>query len=355
MAFNMTGQSPLLVAVSSSARQLFQLLRCIAFNPRAQVQVLPDGIRFSIDEFSYMEATVYLEKSLFTTYRYNPELLANAQPEEDTQDEDNGVEAPLPPPFSISLPSILETLQIFGVADSRFSAVRDRDPYATVFTNQAVGITSLCRLRYDEPGAPLVIHLEEGSVRTTCELLTYEPSTATDIPFARDALAMKIIVGGPALLDAITELGTMSPEKLNIAVHKDNGTFTLSSVSTIGSAQVEFRNGDNSRSRQDSEVPGQSAVHPGERPQASLLETFQASQNYSQTYKLAHILHAKRAMASAVKVSVRADGQGVLSLQFMIENIEGSGVSFVDFRFVPLLEEEGDENGDTNNDETDSE
>lgn len=51
---------------------------------------------------------------------------------------------------------------------------------------------------------------------------------------------------------------------------------------------------------------------------------------------------AGRAMAAAAKVSVRGDRQGVLSLQFMIET-EGGGVSFVDFRFVPFVEEDGEE------------
>jgi cell cycle checkpoint protein len=64
-------------------------------------------------------------------------------------------------------------------------------------------------------------------------------------------------------------------------------------------------------------------------------------------------------MAAANKVSIRGDRQGVLSLQFMIEfdtnghvvtsnstrsqvrDTPGSTVSFVDFRFVPLLDEDG--------------
>lgn len=46
-------------------------------------------------------------------------------------------------------------------------------------------------------------------------------------------------------------------------------------------------------------------------------------------------------MAVATKVSVRGDAQGVLSLQFMIE-IEPGKMSFVDFRFVPYVDEEGE-------------
>lgn len=64
-------------------------------------------------------------------------------------------------------------------------------------------------------------------------------------------------------------------------------------------------------------------------------------------------------MVAASKVSIRGDRQGVLSLQFMIELGDGGSgprdntvppgggaggnVSFVDFRFVPLLDEEGEE------------
>jgi cell cycle checkpoint protein len=51
---------------------------------------------------------------------------------------------------------------------------------------------------------------------------------------------------------------------------------------------------------------------------------------------------AAEAMRLASKVSVRGDEQGVLSLQFMVE-VEGGGVSFVDFRFVPFIREEDEE------------
>ena len=66
------------------------------------------------------------------------------------------------------------------------------------------------------------------------------------------------------------------------------------------------------------------------------------------TYKYEMVRGASRAMAIATKVSIRGDEQGVLSLQFMIENnVESDagsrgGVNFVDFTFVPFLPEEGE-------------
>lgn len=48
---------PILTAVSSSARQLYQLLRCINFAEKAHVQIDDEGIKFSVDEASAMEGT----------------------------------------------------------------------------------------------------------------------------------------------------------------------------------------------------------------------------------------------------------------------------------------------------------
>lgn len=50
-------------------------------------------------------------------------------------------------------------------------------------------------------------------------------------------------------------------------------------------------------------------------------------------------------MAMASKVSIRGDVHGVLSLQFMIEQ-EGGGTCFVDFRFISLTADDGDDSDD---------
>jgi cell cycle checkpoint protein len=50
-------EPPILTAVSSSARQLFLLLRCIAFANKAHVNISDEGVRFSVDEASAMEGT----------------------------------------------------------------------------------------------------------------------------------------------------------------------------------------------------------------------------------------------------------------------------------------------------------
>ena len=186
------------------------------------------------------------------------------------------------------------------------------------FDNRVLGMTGVCRLSYAGTGEPLCIILEESGVTTTCELVTYEPELHEDIPLQRNALAQKIIMRASWLFDAITELSSTSPASLTISASPTAPYFTLSAAGPLGSATVEF-----SKDQQ-------------------LLETFQVPRRTTNTYKYSLVKHAARAMVAASKVSIRGDEQGVLSLQFMIE-VDGGGVSFVDFRFVPLVPEEGED------------
>jgi cell cycle checkpoint protein len=56
---------PILTAVSSSARQLYLLLRCINFSEKAHVQINEEGLKFSVDEASVMEGNTTLPYCLF--------------------------------------------------------------------------------------------------------------------------------------------------------------------------------------------------------------------------------------------------------------------------------------------------
>lgn len=261
----------------------------------------------------------FLDKALFTAYTYSPPL------HEDTEDFE-------PPPFQISLSSLLETLQIFGINDNKdrwfnrdsnyndINGSSSRSGAPRALDNRILGMNGICRLSYAAAGEPLRIILEETGVTTTCELVTYEPEFQEEIPLQKDAIAQKIIMRASWLYDAINELSSTSPTRLTIVSSPTAPYFTLSSTGPLGSATVEF----------------------SKDPQ--LLETFQVPSRTVNTYKYSLIKGASRAMAIATKVSIRSDEQGVLSLQFMIE-VEGCGFSFVDFRFVPFIPEagEGDE------------
>lgn len=337
---------PIFNAVSGSARQIFLLLRCISFSPKVQVQITEDGLRFSVEESSVLEGMIFLEKSLFTTFQFNA-----PPPSSPSSESSSAADDASSPTFSISLPSLLETLQIFGSSEPKPNPYNRGDTSTgNAFSNQVLGISGSCRLSHEAPGDPLTVVLEESSIRTTCELVTYEPSFTSDIPFARDALTLKVIMRASYLFDAIAELSTSSPDRVSLAASKS--TFTLAASSTMGSAVVDFHRD----SREPFKSTSNTSATNGDGSEnagtgTGLLETFTVPEGtFSQTYKFSHIAATKKALAAATKVSIRADDQGVLSLQFMIENLEGGGVSFVDFRFVPLVGEEGDEDEAGDND-----
>jgi cell cycle checkpoint protein len=189
-------------------------------------------------------------------------------------------------------------------------------------------MAGICRLSYVSSGSPFCLILEEAGVTTTCELVTYQPDIYYDIPLRRDALAQKIIMKASWLHDAITELSSTSPTRLTIIASPQAPYFALSATGPLGSATVEF-----SRDPQ-------------------LLETFVVARRCVNTYKFSLIKAASKAMALASKVSIRGDDVGVLSLQFMIE-VEGGGVSFVDFRFVPFTAQEGEDDDEEGEQEED--
>ena len=338
MASDEESESPIFSAISSTTRQLFQLLRCIGFASKANVQLSDKGIQFSVHDSqvmqgalasisrgshgSFLKAKIVLQKALFSNYTFNPS-------EQSQTHEDDSDEEPVAP-FRISLEALLGTLQIFGVTDTtdRWSG---RDPgYSSVtgsmhwgapsaaFESRTLGMSGLCKLGYHSQGAPFSITLEEPGVTTTCELTTYEPDAFPAIPLQTDAIEAKVIMRASWLADAIEELAATSPSRLTLAASPSAPHLVLSASGAHGTAAVEF----------------------AKDPQ--LLETFQVPRRWSNMYKFAYVRSAVRAMAMASKVSIRGDAQGVLSLQFMV-GMEDGLISFVDFRFIPFVGENGED------------
>ncbi|KAM0278852.1 hypothetical protein ACHAQH_004930 [Verticillium albo-atrum] len=314
---------PLFRAVASSTRPLYQLLRCVNFTNKIHVLVTEEGIRFSADLTRVMQGTASLDKKLFTTYNLNiPESDDDSQPEL--------------PSFQIHLPALLETLQIFGAVDIATRTQKaEQDPYRSnlrnyrpeAFSNQTLGIGGTCCLQLEEEGGPLSIIIEESGVKTVANLTTYLPEIPEDIPFNRDELAYKIIMQSRYLLDGLAELSPNGPKRLTITTSKNQPYLTLAGTGDLGSSVVDFAKG------------------------RELLETFAVQERWAQTYKFDLVKSSTEAMRIASKISLRGDRQGVLSLQFMVE-VEGGGVSFLDFRFVPFIshedgeEDSGDEQDD---------
>ena len=267
---------------------------------------------------------VFLGEALFTTFSCN---LPGAE-------DDPDATAPNLPNFQISLSALLETLQIFGAADAANprSARPENDGYNSnirrdrqnAFSNQSLGMSAgVCRFSYAGFGSPFSIILEESGVVTTCNLNTYEPESTDEIPFQRESIQVKIIMQARWLFDALNELSSTTPSRLDLTAYPAAPYLSLSAAGHLGSATVEFSKG------------------------RELLETFAVAEKWTQSYKFEMVKAASEAMKLASKVSVRGDEQGVLSLQFMVE-VEDKKICFVDFRLVPFIrgEEDEDETGE---------
>lgn len=373
---------PIFAAVSSSARQLSLLLRCIGFSPKAEVQITADGLRFSVEESRAVQGLTFLEKTLFSSYAFN----ASANIDASTPDESTST-----PSFQINLIAFLETLQIFGLSD--VTNISSRNPnggftssYAhNAFNTPALAITGgTCRISYPYLGAPLSITISEAEVTTTCDLNTYESSNRAgfdvdeSIPLQRDALTLKIIMRSTWLHDAITELASTNPTILVlIASNHTPPLFALEGAGgPFGDSVVDFQPAQ--PQNRNSGVSSNATSKDSKKNVPLVSETFTVlpgtagtNGRVRQRYKFTHIQKAVRAMDLASKVCIRCDIQGVLSLQFMIElsgdgigvaasrngdgvnrsgaAVVGDGVkaSFVDFRFVPLVDEEDEYEDDT--------
>lgn len=337
----------LLTATAPSPRTLQLLLRCIAFTRTAVVRILPSGLRFTTDQGSSMEAFVLLPTALFTSYKYTEPALASSQDSGD----------PPVPCFEINLPALLETLNILALSDvSSAPSSNDKNAFRTnryanttntnnPFASSLLTQTGTCTFTYESAGQPLNLVLTDAGVTTTCALTTYEPHSSTEpIPFRRDVLALKTIMRTSCLLDAVNELGTLTPETVLLTAwaasnkpnkpNTDGGGLRFEAQGSTGEVAVEF------------------LAPSAETDETTMLETFSCSPaGVEVEVRFAALREVRGALGAGRKVSVRVDGEGVLSLQVLVETSgggggdggsgEGGGVAFLDFVVVPLAREEG--------------
>ncbi|KAJ2905708.1 repair protein Rad1/Rec1/Rad17 [Zalerion maritima] len=316
-----TQAKPLFMAVLNSTKQLYQVLKCLNFSTggsKVHIQISQDSIRFSAEYGRTMQGVADLSHELFSSYELN------------LPDEDDLTL----PRFQISLPALLETLQIFGAAEQASRAGKDSDGYSNVrnyrsnhrpdaFSNQAVGLGNTCTFVYLEEGSRLSIVIQESNITTTCNLATYLADHENDIPFDRQSINFKIIMLSPHLLDSLAELAPSGPSRVTIVISDRSPYLSLSSsgTSNLGSTSVDF-----GKARE-------------------LLETFDATDRWVQSFQFDMIKYATEAMRISQKVSLRGDGQGVLNAQFLIpvEGAQGVSPCFLDFLFVPSIEVDEEE------------
>lgn len=224
-----------------------------------------------------------------------------------------------------------------GASDSAArQAKAETDPYRSnlrnyrpdAFSNQTLGMTGTCVFSYAEEGGPFSILLEESGVSTTCNLTTYLPETPEEIPFNRNDIAFKVIMQSRWLLDALLEMAHSSPTRLTLTASRQEPYLRLSCAGPLGGSSVDFSRG------------------------RDLLETFSVRKRWSQSFKFDMIKTAVEAMRVSTKVSIRGDGQGVLNLQFIVENEGGDrDHNFLVFTFVPYVLHDDDDDDEEEDEE----
>ncbi|EME46576.1 hypothetical protein DOTSEDRAFT_22628 [Dothistroma septosporum NZE10] len=330
----MATNGPMFAAVTSSARQILLLLRCISFAKKANVRISDKGLRFSTEDGSVMEAFVFLEAGMFSSYKYSPPSAVSSQDDESE-----------PPLFEVNLISLLETLNIFSISDpSTSKRPGEYDSFAAHRLNRHAGINAFsnqahagaCSFTYDGEGSPLSINMTEAGVTTTCDLTTYEAASVEEIPFNRDNIELRAVMRSHYLLDAIAEMSSMNPTELSVQAFptpRQGANLLFSASGALGSTTVDFT------AHTDSETP--------------VLESFSCSTRTNGIFKFSLIKAAQRATASSNKVSLRLDDEGVLCMQFLVEvdaGGAGNGVVFVEFRIVPLVGGEAEEGSHSSDD-----
>ncbi|PRP85865.1 hypothetical protein PROFUN_06139 [Planoprotostelium fungivorum] len=197
--------------------------------------------------------------------------------------------------FKINFSLLLDCLNIYGSGAS--------------FVSLQIG--------YRGYGHPLLLLLEQGGATTHCGLSTLDSEQLNNFNFRGHNIVNKVIMEAPFLKEAFDELDWSST---NATITLSPNDFRLSTAGASGSCQVDYPH--------DSEV----------------FESFECKSHQTNTYKLALLSPAIKALSIAQKTQMRLNEIGLLSFQHMIEN-EDKNISFVDF-FVAPLEEDMNDNED---------
>ncbi|KTW32106.1 uncharacterized protein T551_00788 [Pneumocystis jirovecii RU7] len=290
-------KEPIFSAVTDTVMPIITLLKCIAFKPRCIVRISSEGLKLTVEDSLSLQAHAFLDKSMFSFYRFNSSS-------QESMDNNNSPNTPIF--FTVSLLAMLECFNIMNNDLKEKNFILNKKLQQNILR-----VGGSCHLSYIGDGHPFVFIIQESGMVTTCELTTFEKEDITDIFLQNNMLNQKIIikVESESLYDAIQELEFTSSELLTIRSSPQYPYLRLSSVGTMGSVIIDYTN------------------------EKDVIETFSCSSVVENSYKFSMIRHSMHAMSSAIKVSIRTDQNGVLSMQFMIETGEGK-YSFVDFRML---------------------
>lgn len=262
-----------------NAKNLSNLLKPIFFKGTATVFVSSNGLKFTVEDSKFIQASAFVQSSIFQEFIFTEESAT----------------------FNINLHVLLECLHIFGLSSTK-----------DVNSNTAL------KMSYSGHGSPLKLLLaEEGDILTECSIVTHEPEEVLDFNFNSTDVLNKIIFKSTALNIAFQELD-MTSEYILITMSPDAPFFRISTRGCSSTVQIDYP--------KDSEM----------------IETFECQQTQSNRYRTSLLKPSCKALIASTKVSIRMDERGFLSLQYMILNDDGQ-VCFVEYLCAPIEELENED------------
>ncbi|PCH38411.1 Rad1-domain-containing protein [Wolfiporia cocos MD-104 SS10] len=340
------------------------LLRGLSFSDRASLLVNSSGISVTVEHSRTLLATAIIFRPLFNEFEYNPEPESNP-PSPSPSGAEEEAEEERSTGFDIPLNIFIDCLNIFGTAGGstipapsrklRWKPPNTDENSDTEGNNQgpsnggsnaqakkdsangridqyfASEKGTGMRLAYAGQGYPLTLLIAEKANGPTakCQITTFEPGEQLILDFDESPTIMKIILKSSWLRDALSELESLSCDKLTIignpppppgraARLSAPPRLRLQATGPLGSTEIDYPN--------DSEV----------------LETCECAGQVRFSYRFKLVTCAQRALQSSTKTSLRINEDGMLHLQLMLPapRARSSDMSaFVEFRCLPLDED----------------
>eukprot|EP00795_Rhopilema_esculentum_P015240 gene15240-6447_t len=193
------GDKYVFVARMDNARNLTNVLKAINFKDVANVFLSEDGLKITVEDSKYIQASAFVQSSIFQEYSFKDE---------------NAV-------FTLNLNVMLECLNIFGSSKDSCS------------------FTAL-KMCYGGHGSPLKLMLvEDAGILTDCSIKTQEPDDLLEFDFSGEDVENKIIMKSDALKDAFAELD-MTSDFIEILMSPDAPYFRISTYGYAGSSHADY-------------------------------------------------------------------------------------------------------------------
>ncbi|KAF5395739.1 Cell cycle checkpoint protein RAD1 [Paragonimus heterotremus] len=266
-----------------NAKIIINVLKAVQFRDLATVFATANGLKVTVEDAKCIQGNAFLHAELFREYKLSKDVIS----------------------FKTNINVLIDCLSIFGITSQTSS-------------------TSLV-LTYKEYGSTLDLLLEENGVVAECNIKTMEAFEVLDFDFSGSSSADKIIVKSECMREAFSELD-MSSEILELTLIPPPAAQPRLRFTTYGLAGT---------------------MHfdlPRSSDQVEVFELRSATPRVAR-YRLSLLRPAtNRALSMATGISLRVNERGFLSMQHMINLVDGQA-AFVEFFCVPD-EDDGEQSGD---------